>query len=238
LLLAVGAYAIFSVNSNRAVVQPASPVTVADAVKVARVARSAERIRAHLPARALPHDRLVVVHNVVTLKRAPVAPPPAPVAARPSVRHASQAAKPASEIADSTVAALSPSAREKRSIAALRTQQTAAPPAERAESLAVFPSSVSIRDVFPLGGENAIVPRPAPIAYSENATGTTAFEVNVDERGVPVRCTITKASGYLVLDEAVCRAAMRARYSPRTIDGRPVQSLYRDAFTFRTGDEP
>ena len=41
LLLAVGTYVIFSVNSNRVVVQPAAPVVAADTVNVARVARSA-----------------------------------------------------------------------------------------------------------------------------------------------------------------------------------------------------
>jgi outer membrane biosynthesis protein TonB len=61
--------------------------------------------------------------------------------------------------------------------------------------------------------------------------------VSVDERGTPVKCTITKPSGYLVLDVAVCKAAMHARYTPRTINGRPVPGIYRDAFTFRSNDE-
>ena len=101
-----------------------------------------------------------------------------------------------------------------------------------AESLAVAPLT-TIRDVVPLGGDAAIKPRPAPIAYAENAQGTTAFEVSVDERGVPTKCRITKSSGYLALDVSVCKAAMAARYSPRLVNGKPATGVYRDAFTFR-----
>jgi hypothetical protein len=43
-------------------------------------------------------------------------------------------------------------------------------------------------------------------------TYSTAFEVNVDERGTPLRCAITKSSGDRALDESVCRAAMHQRY--------------------------
>jgi TonB family protein len=127
-----------------------------------------------------------------------------------------------------------PSARDERSIAALGTQ--AAPKSEqRAESLAMGPVANNVvRDVMPIGGEDAIVPRPSAIAYDENAEGTTAFDVRVNERGRPLKCTITKSSGYRVLDEAVCRAAMRARYSPRRVEGHAVAGTYRDAFTFRS----
>ena len=104
-----------------------------------------------------------------------------------------------------------------------------------AESIAVAPSYI-IRDVIPLGGVTAINPKPAPIAYAQGAEGTTAFEVAVDERGIPTKCSITKTSGYLSLDSAVCKAAMAARYSPRTINGRPTVGVYRDAFTFRNSN--
>jgi TonB family protein len=102
----------------------------------------------------------------------------------------------------------------------------------RAESMAVTPVAV-VRDVLPLGGDAAIKPQIPAIAYAEGAQGTTAFEVQVDERGNPTKCTITKKSGYLALDNAVCKAAMAARYSPRTVNGKAVVGLYRDAFTFR-----
>jgi len=132
------------------------------------------------------------------------------------------------------VAAVTPSRRDERSIAALRTSGTMALPTVHAESLALVPA---VRDAVPLGGENAIVPHPPKVAYDEGAEGTTAFEVSLDQRGTPVKCTITKSSGYAVLDDAVCAAAMKARYSPRTLDGRAVSGIYRDAFTFRSENE-
>ncbi|HTU70617.1 MAG TPA: TonB family protein [Candidatus Baltobacteraceae bacterium] len=105
----------------------------------------------------------------------------------------------------------------------------------RAESIAVAPMTV-VRDVVPLGGDAAIVPHPTRLAIEEDAQGTTAFEVMVDERGAPTKCTITKSSGFLVLDVAVCKAAMAARYSPRTLNGKATVGIYRDAFTFRASD--
>jgi TonB family protein len=118
--------------------------------------------------------------------------------------------------------------------------QPAATPAAvlggRAESMAVTPVAV-VHDVQPLGGDAAIKPQPPPIAYAEDAQGTTAFEVQVDERGFPTKCTITKHSGYKVLDEAVCKAAMAARYSPRLVNGKATPGVYRDAFTFRATNE-
>lgn len=77
------------------------------------------------------------------------------------------------------------SAQEARSLVALGTQ--IAPHREgRAESLAVGATTLS-----------------------------TAFELSLDERGIPVRCTITKSSGVADLDQSVCRAAMHAHYSPK-----------------------
>ena len=96
------------------------------------------------------------------------------------------------------------------------------------------PGMTSIRDVAPIGGDAAIIPHPSAIAFSEGAEGTSVFEVAVDKHGTPTKCTITRSSGWLVLDDAVCRAAMKARYSPRTINGRGVSGVYRDAFTFRS----
>lgn len=189
---------------------------------------------------AAPADRqtVVVVHNVVTLHQAPVRPVANPTPA-PVTAVAKTAAKPVEAGglgAAATVVAAGPTAptlHDESSIGALRTAATAQPPAARAESLAVFPNVTTIRDAMPIGGETAIVPKPAPIAYEEGAQGTTAFEVSVDDRGTPTKCTITKPSGYLVLDVSVCNAAMHAHYTPRTINGKPVPGIYRDAFTFR-----
>jgi hypothetical protein len=40
-----------------------------------------------------------------------------------------------------------------------------------------------------------------------------------------------------VLDSTVCKAAMEARYTPKTVGGRAVSGTYQDAFTFRTGQD-
>ncbi len=126
-----------------------------------------------------------------------------------------------------------PSARDERSIAAIGTQS--APKAEqRAESLAMTPAGSANRDVMPIGGDAAIVPHPPVTAYAQDADGTTAIEVMVDQYGRPLKCTIAESSGSPVLDESVCRAAMRVRYTPRRVDGHAVMGTYRDAFTFRS----
>jgi TonB family protein len=176
---------------------------------------------------------LVVVHNVVTLNR-PASTVEAKVSAVAPVAHPSPA--PAPRIDPNDVAALTPTQRDENAIAALRTTATATPASARAESLQLVPNAIAVRDVMPLGGDSAIVPHPSAIAYDEGAEGTTAFEVSVDERGTPVKCTITKPSGYLVLDVSVCKAAMHAHYAPRTINGHPAPGIYRDAFTFRASD--
>jgi TonB family protein len=191
-----------------------------------------------LPPVAAGHD-LVVLHNVVTLKRPPLAAVASPhLAQNAPPAHAAPVARQRVATAGTTiVAVVGPSQHDERSIAALRTVGTAPPVPEHAEAIAVLPATVVNHDVVPVGGESAIVPHPSPIAYYENAEGTAAFEVTVDERGLPVKCSVTKSSGYLVLDEAVCRAAMHARYLPRTINGRAVPSLYRDAITFAAGGD-
>jgi len=174
-----------------------------------------------------PRRAIVVVHNVVTQNGNAV----------------TQTTTQTTEVAEAPVAPASNVPIWRRDEAMPQQQQSAQPASTqapviggRAESISVAPLTI-VRDVMPLGGDAAINPRPAPIAYSEDAQGTTAFEVLVDERGAPTKCTITKSSGYLVLDEAVCKAAMAARYSPRTVNGKATPGVYRDAFTFRAGDD-
>jgi TonB family protein len=101
-----------------------------------------------------------------------------------------------------------------------------------AESLQVS-SANPATEAAPVGGETAINPQPPMIAYDEGAEGTAVFQVSIDERGVPTKCTITKSSGYQVLDVTVCKAAMSAKYTPKIVNGRAVPGVYSDAFTFR-----
>lgn len=194
---------------------------------------------------AAPPQRLIVTHNVVQLARAPL---PASVAAAPlSVRTDS---KPADIIAITVhpqhpvqPAAKTPGWRSSdpawRTVATTTTTSVTETAPETlthsAESLQVAPRTT--REVAPVGGEASINPQPPMIAYDEGADGTTVFEVLVDERGTPTRCVITKSAGYPVLDDAVCKAAMKARYTPKMIDGRAVPGAYHDAFTFHTSDQ-
>ncbi len=191
------------------------------------------------PKAAAPQAKIVVVHNVVTLKqsdrpetKAPVHTTETTVAADTPVvtAPAPQSKAPSSNVPVWRRHQALPRA-DDSAVTVARTDTTPVL-AGHAESIAVAPSYV-VREVVPIGGDTAINPRPAPIAYAQGAEGTTAFEVTVDERGNPVKCTITKSSGYLSLDDSVCKAAMKARYSPRTINGRTTLGIYRDAFTFR-----
>ncbi len=56
--------------------------------------------------------------------------------------------------------------------------------------------------------------RAESLSVDAATTFSTAFDIAVDQRGTPRRCTITKSSGFRLVDQSVCRAAMRAHYSP------------------------
>jgi len=205
------------------------------------------RSTAALP-QATAAPRMVVEHNVVTLTRQPVQ------VAAASVR-APQTTIPTAPQAPRSVAATAPtlgtapkyagdtpiwrrgSGGGGGSTAVAQTttnvSQTIPRLDRQTDSIVVAPA-YTIRAPEPLGGETALTPQPAPIAYAQNASGTSVFEVQIDERGIPTKCAITKSSGYLSLDDAVCRAAMKARYSPKLVNGRPVPGSYTDAFTFRS----
>lgn len=196
---------------------------------------------AHTPAPAPAKPVMVVSHNVVTLTR------PAELSrATSSTRAKAVASK--KEIAYAPPAQSAPGAgdetRASSNIPPWRRSQSSAAqhytagitsPAlgsAHAESLTIAPV-YSARDPEPQGGETAINPRPAAIAYQEGAEGTTAFEVMIDEQGNPTKCVISKSSNWPVLDDAVCNAAMKVKYKPKMISGHPVPGIYRDAFTFR-----
>ncbi|HEY8320716.1 MAG TPA: TonB family protein [Candidatus Baltobacteraceae bacterium] len=206
----------------------------------------------HRSTAALPQataaPRMVVEHNVVTLTRQPAAVgavgPRAPQATIPSVQQAPRTvASTASTLAaaqktfDDTPIWRRGSGGGGGSIAVTQTTTSVSqtiPRLDRQTDSIVVAPAYTIRAPEPIGGETALTPQPAPIAYAQNASGTSVFEVQIDERGVPTKCAITKSSGFLSLDDAVCRAAMKARYSPKLVNGRPVPGSYTDAFTFRS----
>ncbi len=135
------------------------------------------------------------------------------------------------------IVAMAPDRRDEASLGAMRTTRSAIPAYHhQAESIALVPRAIVIRDVGPLRG-HGVRPDPPLIAAAQLrneglAAATTVYEVSVDARGVPTHCTITKSSGILAIDDAVCAAAMAARFHPRTVNGTAIASRYRDAFVF------
>lgn len=185
--------------------------------------------------------RVVVVHNVVNLDRVPAAaqrvaraPRTAPQHVAP--RHLAYAPAPASQGSDGVpVWRQGGGAYTTVSHTTTTTLNEAGTVSADQASIVVAPAYAA-RDPAPIGGETAISPEPPMIAYAEGAQGTTVFKVFIDAHGAPTKCTITKSSGYLSLDNAVCHAAMTAKYTPRTVNGKPEPGTYLDAFTFRTSD--
>jgi TonB family protein len=225
--------------------------STADAMRIVLETRRppAAQNAAPLP---VPQRRLMVVHNVVQIARAPLAAPP--VIPAPAPKRQSAPAQIATITVHPDVAPTQNPTAVKSDVpiwrrddpswrTVARTTTTSfsetAPQsfAEHAESIRMMHPQV-IRDAAPVGGETAISPQPPIIAYDEGAEGTTVFEVLIDEQGNPTKCVITRPSGYEVLDDSVCKAAMHAKYTPKTIDGRAVAGIYHDAFTFRmTSDD-
>jgi TonB family protein len=210
--------------------QPAHPAMVAATTVRAVPAQSHQTMRVA----AVPVPQHVAVAPPIEHKRivehtvAPLNPPATVAVHHATVTHV--AAVPAPK----PPAAKAPTSSDERIVA--DTGTTSLPPqTPHAESLALLPAVV--RDVTPVGGDNAIVPHPPRIAYYENAEGTTAIDVSVDERGTATKCTVTKPSGFVVLDDSVCAAAMHVRYVPRTVNGRAVSGSYHFAYGFHEGDD-
>ncbi len=242
IVASLGIHALLVANVATPVTVAANQVQAAPAqpfhVTLEHRAQSATVAKPKLAPVAPQQPKIVVVHNVITLKqtdrpeaKTAVHTTETTVAAdMPVAAPATQPKTPGSNVPVWRRDEAMPRARNN----SVNVARADTPPVlnGHAESIAVAPS-YTVREVTPIGGDTAINPRPAPIAYAQAAEGTTAFEVTVDERGNPVKCTITKSSGYLSLDDAVCKAAMKARYSPRLVNGRTTIGIYRDAFTFR-----
>jgi outer membrane biosynthesis protein TonB len=92
-----------------------------------------------------------------------------------------------------------------------------ATPAQRAGPPASALSAQESRALAALGTQTA----PRREGHAESlavgaATFSTTFDVTVDGRGAPVRCTITKSSGDRDFDQAICRAALRSHHAIQT----------------------
>jgi TonB family protein len=225
---AAAALHYLAVPSAVPVAMPASTTAVAGAV--------AKPAGAQVPA-PLPQNqrRFVVYHNVVQIARNPVALPKSPeIAAVTVYPRTAPASKHPSKVSGTN----DPVWRTVSRMTTTALTETAPQRVSNAESLQLGSAfRATTNEAVPIGGETAINPQPPMIAYAEGAEGTTVFEVLIDERGLPTKCVITKPAGYRFLDDAVCKAAMKARFSPKTIDGRAVPGVYRDAFTFRVSSD-
>lgn len=68
--------------------------------------------------------------------------------------------------------------------------------------------------------------------------GVVAFELAIDVRGVPTRCTVTTSSGAPSLDNATCAKLMeRARFKPaHNAAGKAIADTYTGRITWRLPD--
>jgi len=240
-----GMHALFAASIPHLSNSAAAPVVInAGVTRIVLEQNSAATPKPAPVAPAAPQRRMIVTHNVVQIARAPmpaVAAPALPVDSKPrqlvTMTVHPQDAAPRTH--KSNVPVWRRDDTSWRTVAQTTTTSVTetAPQSltHSAESLQVYGNGIT-REVAPVGGETAINPQPPMIAYDEGAEGTTVFEVLVDDRGSPTKCVITKSSGYPVLDDSVCRAATKARYIPKTVDGRAVAGTYHDAFTFHMSD--
>jgi TonB family protein len=73
-------------------------------------------------------------------------------------------------------------------------------------------------------------PNYPPEARKANVSGTVVVQVVVDESGNVI--SARAVSGHPLLKESAVKAAYRARFSPATVDGKPVKSRARLQYTF------
>jgi hypothetical protein len=242
LAVSLGLHFLIAGNVGPVALVPANTVAAVDSVFHVSVEKRARPhvsgVRPVPPAQPAAAPKIVVSHNVVAL-----APPVAPKSAAPAGGAAAAEGGAIPTTDPAIVAAVTPSERQKGSISSMQTQSAAPEYSHQAESIAISPVRPTVvRDVAPLGGRLTL-PNPPAIAAREMAAeglseATSYFALAVDERGVPTLCSIQKSSGILAIDESVCRAAMQARFTPRTVNGKPTTSIYRDAFVFiASGDQ-
>jgi len=240
LAVSLGVQALVAMGAGK--ITSAPPATDTPVTRVV-LERSVTPVRTRVV--AAPR-RLVVTHNVVQIARAPLSAPPV-VPPEPKARTApremiAMTVHPDPSISETKRKQDAPPAQPEQTWRTVAQTTTTSVTETAPQTLTHYAESIQVstgvtREVAPVGGESAISPQPPLIAYDEGAEGTTVFEVRVDERGVPTKCIITKPAGYPVLDESVCKAAMKVRYTPKMVDGRAVPGVYRDAFTFHMTEQ-
>ena len=76
-------------------------------------------------------------------------------------------------------------------------------------------------------------------AFEQEWKGAATFELLVDPAGRPTACTVTRSTGYAVLDRQTCFIAMhRARFTPaRGPDGTAAFGVYRSMVKWHRPDQ-
>jgi protein TonB len=71
-------------------------------------------------------------------------------------------------------------------------------------------------------------------AERANQQGTVYFTLDIDTRGCPTACRVTRSSGYASLDDATCPILMRrARFDPAVdANGTPIAATWSNKFTW------
>lgn len=100
------------------------------------------------------------------------------------------------------------------------------------EVVAVAPSYIS-RDPVPEGGESSIPADYSELARDAQAEGTVGVEVAVDVNGTAQSCTIVSSSGFMVLDDLMCKAVKKVHFRPAMASGKPVPGTFRFSRTFK-----
>lgn len=113
---------------------------------------------------------------------------------------------------------------------------TQVPPVQRFSAALPPPPAPSPPPSVP---RTLVTPRGSPQAWITNddypaaalrtaMSGAVDFRLDVDEAGIPTRCTVTASSGHELLDTTTCALMMRrARFHPATgHDGRPVAGIW------------
>lgn len=80
--------------------------------------------------------------------------------------------------------------------------------------------------------KHAPKPRYPRMAIKRGIEGSVVVKILIDESGLPYSVSVLKSSGFKVLDDAAKATAMRWKFSPALVDGKPVKSQNHQPFVF------
>jgi protein TonB len=74
-----------------------------------------------------------------------------------------------------------------------------------------------------------------PEALRAHQEGTALFTLDIDVLGCPTRCTITRSTGFAILDDATCAMLLRrAQFKPAVDgDGKPIPATWSSKFRWQ-----